>query len=452
MSCPTSASSARFRAPGRVTALDRVLAIAHWAWFIEPHLALVWILVRRNDRFARGRAPDGRRLRPRLRDLLRRADGAALVGGRAGGDGRGARWSRCRLDRARAPARPPGHGRGRRGHWGRAWPRLYSRSGGNPWAAMPSLHFATSLLAAILLAEAGPLAGAVGWGYAVTLGFALVYLGEHYVIDLVAGAALVGARAARRAARRAAVALRSAMGFSAWSASLIPDTASVRQPLTRLQVLAGMGSDPGGGRSGLVEDEDQIEDLVEDEDQNEEPSFFADPQADRADARRGAAPRRRDLRPAAEARRHPGRGREARRRQPIWIAVALAFYVLDVRLLRGAVPRRRRRARPAPRMARVLPDHDGRAGGDAAVLGRRRGRHRAHLLGASQGRACRGARPRAGWSPSSSSSTPSTWWRWSSSAILLAHRGAQRRQPGRPDDRPGRDRRRRDRRLPADRA
>ena len=28
-------------------------------------------------------------------------------------------------------------------------------------------------------------------GYALTLGFALVYLGEHYVIDLVAGAALV---------------------------------------------------------------------------------------------------------------------------------------------------------------------------------------------------------------------------------------------------------------------
>jgi hypothetical protein len=31
----------------------------------------------------------------------------------------------------------------------------------------------------------------VGWGYAATLGFALVYLGEHYVTDLAAGAALV---------------------------------------------------------------------------------------------------------------------------------------------------------------------------------------------------------------------------------------------------------------------
>jgi hypothetical protein len=32
--------------------------------------------------------------------------------------------------------------------------------------------------------------GTVGWAYAITLGFALVHLGEHYVIDLLAGLAL----------------------------------------------------------------------------------------------------------------------------------------------------------------------------------------------------------------------------------------------------------------------
>jgi membrane-associated phospholipid phosphatase len=77
--------------------------------------------------------------------------------------------------------------------WGRAWPRLYDSLGGNPWAAMPSLHFATSLMAAILLSESSAAAGVAGWGYALTLGFALVYLGEHYVVDLLAGAALVAA-------------------------------------------------------------------------------------------------------------------------------------------------------------------------------------------------------------------------------------------------------------------
>jgi membrane-associated phospholipid phosphatase len=74
--------------------------------------------------------------------------------------------------------------------WGRFWSPLYGFLGGNPLAAMPSLHFATSLMAAHALAETGPAAGAVGWAYAGTLGFALVYLGEHYVVDLLAGAAL----------------------------------------------------------------------------------------------------------------------------------------------------------------------------------------------------------------------------------------------------------------------
>jgi membrane-associated phospholipid phosphatase len=97
---------------------------------------------------------------------------------------------------AAAEGHVPGEGRrlmvevGERA-WGRAWPYLYDSLGSNPWAAMPSLHFGTSLLAAILLSESSRGAGAAGWSYALTLGFALVYLGEHYVVDLAAGAALV---------------------------------------------------------------------------------------------------------------------------------------------------------------------------------------------------------------------------------------------------------------------
>ena len=77
--------------------------------------------------------------------------------------------------------------------WGPAWPGMYRALGGNPWAAMPSLHFATSLVVASSLAEAGRREAAVGWAYSMTLGFALVYLGEHYVTDLAAGAGLVAA-------------------------------------------------------------------------------------------------------------------------------------------------------------------------------------------------------------------------------------------------------------------
>ena len=44
--------------------------------------------------------------------------------------------------------------------WGDRWGALYDVLGGNPLAAMPSLHFATSLMAAHLLSEVGPVAGA----------------------------------------------------------------------------------------------------------------------------------------------------------------------------------------------------------------------------------------------------------------------------------------------------
>ena len=87
--------------------------------------------------------------------------------------------------------------------WRDGWGSLYSVFGGNPLAAMPSLHFATSVMAALLLAEVGPVAGALGWAYAATLGFALVYLGEHYVVDLLAGAALTAAVRRLGAARGA---------------------------------------------------------------------------------------------------------------------------------------------------------------------------------------------------------------------------------------------------------
>jgi membrane-associated phospholipid phosphatase len=91
--------------------------------------------------------------------------------------------------------------------WGDRWEQLYDVFGGNPLAAMPSLHFATSLMAARVLSEAGPVPGAVGWAYAATLGLALVYLGEHYVVDLLAGAALE--ETVRRAAPRSAPAVRA---------------------------------------------------------------------------------------------------------------------------------------------------------------------------------------------------------------------------------------------------
>ena len=128
--------------------------------------------------------------------------------------------------------------------WGDRWPDLYDVLGGNPLAAMPSLHFATSLMAAHLLSEVGPVAGAVGWTYAGLLGLALVYLGEHYAIDLVGGALL--AEAVQRGAPRATPSHGAwsgasqdfsdrggRLGAAGGTCTKRPRSSSARQPRTR---------------------------------------------------------------------------------------------------------------------------------------------------------------------------------------------------------------------------
>jgi membrane-associated phospholipid phosphatase len=175
-------------------ALDRVLVWAHWTWFMVPHGSLAYVMARRPQRFTR----------------------AAVMTYAVFDIGASFYWI--------APTAPPWYARpaalgGLPGKpavrrmmveygesfWQDGWGPLYSVLGGNPLAAMPSLHFATSLMAALLLAEVGPVAGALGFSYAATLGFALVYLGEHYVVDLLVGAAL--AVAVRRLGPRAQPAL-----------------------------------------------------------------------------------------------------------------------------------------------------------------------------------------------------------------------------------------------------
>lgn len=183
---PTMRLQRLFAHPGEIQGYEKVLVWAHWIWFAVPHSALLYVLMRRRDQFVRSAV-----MTYAVFDL-----GAVIY------------WA--------LPTAPPWYAaeRGRfddgqtprirrmmieygAQFWKHRWGPLYSSLAGNPLAAMPSLHFATSLMAARVLSQTGRLAGAIGWGYAGTLGLALVYLGEHYVIDLVAGAALAeGVRAA----------------------------------------------------------------------------------------------------------------------------------------------------------------------------------------------------------------------------------------------------------------
>jgi membrane-associated phospholipid phosphatase len=194
---PTLRLQHAFARAGEVNRFERVLVWCHWAWFMVPHGSVAYVMLRSPERFA---AAAGR--------MYGVFDAGAVF-----------YWA--------IPTAPPwwasahGHlGEGERVHvrrmmieygeqyWQDRWGALYDVLGGNPLAAMPSLHFATSLMAAHLLGEVGPVAGAIGWTYASLLGLALVYLGEHYAIDLVGGALLT--QAVRRAAPRLAPVARLA--------------------------------------------------------------------------------------------------------------------------------------------------------------------------------------------------------------------------------------------------
>jgi hypothetical protein len=188
---PTLRLQRALGAPGRFSAWEKLLIWSHWLWFLFPHGTALYLLLRHRERFPRGAA------------LIYATFDIGVIG----------YWA--------VPTAPPWYAAGA-GHmddgrtpelrrmmveygehfWRSGWQPLYGVLGGNPLAAMPSLHFATSVTAAHLLAETGRTAGFLGWAYTGTLGMALVYLGEHYVVDLAAGLAL--AEGIRRTAPRVA--------------------------------------------------------------------------------------------------------------------------------------------------------------------------------------------------------------------------------------------------------
>jgi membrane-associated phospholipid phosphatase len=179
---PTLRLQRWFATPGKVNGFERVLVWCHWLWFMVPHGTVAYLLLR--DR-RRGGGAAARMYAvfdigavfywviPTAPPWWAASHGALE-------DGRAVQVRRMMIEYGEQ-------------FWGDRWGALYDVLGGNPLAAMPSLHFATSLMAAHLLSEAGPVAGALGWGYASLLGLALVYLGEHYAVDLLAGAALTEA-------------------------------------------------------------------------------------------------------------------------------------------------------------------------------------------------------------------------------------------------------------------
>jgi membrane-associated phospholipid phosphatase len=179
------------RTPGQVTHFDRAVTVVYASWFV-PHILLGYIVARHPQYMPRAGA--------RLSAAYHLTCPFYFV----------------------APEAPPWWASQREGRLGGEIERVarlvvYDLLGreppealstqGNPWGAMPSDHISSAAITAMALTEIGPLYGAIGWTYVAAASFAIVYLGEHYVADIVVG--LLVAEAVRRAEPLAAPFVRA---------------------------------------------------------------------------------------------------------------------------------------------------------------------------------------------------------------------------------------------------
>jgi hypothetical protein len=179
---PTLRLQRTFGKPGRFAPYEKLLVWSHWLWFAFPHGTAAYMLFRHREQFPKAAAQIYATFDVGVIGYWAIPTAPPWYAAQQGllEDGRTPELRRMMVEYGEQ-------------FWKSGWAPLYGVLGGNPLAAMPSLHFATSVTAAHVLAGTGPVAGALGWAYAATLGLALVYLGEHYVVDLAAGLALAEA-------------------------------------------------------------------------------------------------------------------------------------------------------------------------------------------------------------------------------------------------------------------
>ncbi|MDA0179917.1 phosphatase PAP2 family protein [Solirubrobacter phytolaccae] len=176
---PTMRLQRAFGAEGRFRAWEKLLVFSHWVWFAVPHGTVAYVLFKHPKQFPTAAARIYATFDIGVIGYWAVPTAPPWYAAQQGlmEDGRTPELRRMMVEYGEQ-------------FWKAGWAPLYGVLGGNPLAAMPSLHFATSVTAAHVLSDTGRGAGLLGWSYVATLGLALVYLGEHYVTDLMAGLAL----------------------------------------------------------------------------------------------------------------------------------------------------------------------------------------------------------------------------------------------------------------------
>jgi membrane-associated phospholipid phosphatase len=188
---PTQRLQRALRTPGEVSALDIAVTAVYGSWF-APHLLLAYLLVR-DERYvprAAGRLSAAYHLTTPFYWLVPTAPPwwASEHGDRMDGEvERIVRAVVCRVTGVTPPENTEGPG--------------------NPWGSMPSDHISSAAITAMGLSEVGLVPGLIGWSYVAAAGFAVVYTGEHYLVDVLAGLAV--AEIVRRAEPYAAPLVRA---------------------------------------------------------------------------------------------------------------------------------------------------------------------------------------------------------------------------------------------------
>lgn len=175
---PTITLQARFYTPGHIHLWDYYFTFVHWSYFIIPHAVALWILLRYKGQFQHYLAALTMTLFLGLVIYAIIPSNPPWMAPEA-------------IDSPTAPvvqrimepiAKSLGGGLYEAGY------KVVGES--NPIAAMPSMHFGITFLLFWV-------AWSRGWGwriaafiYSMSMGLALVYMGEHYVIDVIVGGAV----------------------------------------------------------------------------------------------------------------------------------------------------------------------------------------------------------------------------------------------------------------------
>jgi membrane-associated phospholipid phosphatase len=165
--------------PDRVSALDKAVVAIYASWFV-PHLVLGWIWLHHEEFVPRaaGRLAAAYHLTTPFYWLAPTAPPwwASESAGEMGGEVRHVLRLVLRELRHQPPEDPD-----------------VQQKSGNPWGSMPSDHIASAAITAMALSEVNASYGALGWAYVALASFSVVYLGEHYVVDVLAGLAVAEA-------------------------------------------------------------------------------------------------------------------------------------------------------------------------------------------------------------------------------------------------------------------